>query len=138
MIQAYDWLVQAAAGRKERPADADYPVWVSFRQDATMLLTPGTVMLELEVERDRLLFLNVEKWTAVNNCAYIPLDEADRKRHEDLLELYGISDLKACTTAFYPEIRREIENSWSRAFEEPMKSGAERFTVCCGKSKRTG
>ena len=35
----------------------------------------------------------------------------------------GISDVKACTTRFYPELRREIEESWLRLFDESIQLG---------------
>ena len=40
---AYDWLVAHHPRQEDRPADADYPVWVSFTADATLLPDRGFV-----------------------------------------------------------------------------------------------
>ena len=47
VLEAYDWLVKHTPAAADRPADADYPVWVSLKSEATMLKSPGTVILEL-------------------------------------------------------------------------------------------
>ena len=122
MKPCYDWLVQALP-QQSRPADADYPIWLSFRADATMLPTPGCVILELEIDEALITRLNVAKWGAINNFSYLPADEADLRRHRRLLKEYGISDAKACMSRFYPELRAEIEASWSRVFDDRVKLG---------------
>lgn len=102
MIAAYDWLAKAIPDQKSRPADAAYPVWVSFEKRAVTLPSKNTVLLELEVEEHLITRLNIAKWGAVNNCAYIPADEEDRKNHKEKMEALGVNDVKACTTNFYP------------------------------------
>ena len=47
MREAYDWLTKNGPMAKERPEDAEYPVWVSFAEKTTMLKDPDTVILEL-------------------------------------------------------------------------------------------
>ncbi len=37
VLEVYDWLVRNCPDAANRPADVEYPVWVSFRRDATML-----------------------------------------------------------------------------------------------------
>ena len=125
MIRAYDWLQQAIPNQENRPSDAAYPVWVSLNQETTMLPTPDTVTLELLIEEELLTYLNVAKWGAVNNCSYIPLDKEDDKRHKEMMEAYGVSDLKACTTVFYPELRQQIEDSWTRVFDDKIQIGSD-------------
>ena len=123
MINAYDWLVAHHPDRERKPEDADYPVWVSFEKADTMIPGPDTVMLELEVEEDLITRLNVIKWTAINNCQYIAKDEKDAKLHRQKMEDYGLDDVKVCTTRFYPELRKEIEDSWLRAFDDTVDAG---------------
>ena len=119
----YDWLVEHHPDLARKPVDADYPVWVSFRKDAVMLPTPNTITFELELDCNIITYLNVMKWTAINNFSYIPKDEKDEKRHKELLKSYCISDAKAYMSQFYPEIKREIEDSWIRLFDENVNLG---------------
>ena len=57
------------------------------------------------------------------NYSYIPADEADARRHRQLLRDYGTNDAKAYMTQFYPDIKREIVASWPRLFDESVKLG---------------
>ena len=129
MMHAYSWLMKAHPDIKRKPCDADYPVWVSFKREGTMLLSPDTVILKLCIDEDIITRLNVMRWTSVNNLLYIPKDEKDKKRHKELLSQYGISDAKACMSNFYPDIKLEIEKSWSRAFDVNAESEKE---LCYG------
>ncbi len=123
VLECYKWLTTHTPALPQKPADADYPIWVSMRQDATMMLTPNTVVLELEIDEELLTMVNIEKWSSILNYAYIPLDKADAQRHRDLLELYGTNDVKAFSTAFYPFIKAEILQSWERLFDESVTFG---------------
>ena len=109
--------------RANRPADADYPVWVSLSADATLLPDKGFVILELSVEESLITKVNIAKWGAINNCSYIPRDSADAAAHRKKMEAMGLNDVKACTTQFYPELRKEIEDSWLRLFDESVQLG---------------
>ena len=120
---AYDWLVSHHPDRINRPPDADYPIWVSFAADATMLPGKGFVILELAVDEERITKVNIAKWGAVNNCSYIPKDSADALAHRRKMESMGLSDVKVCTTQFYPELRKEIEDSWLRLFDDSVQLG---------------
>ena len=120
---AYDWLVAHHPDRANRPADADYPVWVSLSADATLLPDKGFVILELSVDESLITKVNIAKWGAINNCSYIPRDSADAAAHRKKMEAMGLSDVKACTTQFYPELRKEIEDSWLRLFDDSVQLG---------------
>ena len=37
VLEVYDWLVQHSPDRANKPEDVEYPVWVSFDEEATML-----------------------------------------------------------------------------------------------------
>ena len=123
MLFCYDWLVQHHPCPHLRPADGDYPVWLSLQRDAAMLPSPGSVILELEVDEELVTYINIAKWGAINNFSYIPSDEADARRHRKLLADYGTGDAKACMTQFYPELKREIIASWDRLWDESIRLG---------------
>ena len=123
MCYAYNWLMQHHPDAKNRPVDADYPVWVSYRHDATMLNSPGYVILELSIDPARITRINIAKWGAINNCSYIPANPEDGIRHRKKMDALGVNDVKACTTQFYPELKREIEDSWMRLFDDNIQLG---------------
>ena len=81
VLEAYNWLVKHSPLAAQKPADADYPVWLSFSREGTYLPQPNTVMLELQVDPKQVVQVPVAKWGMILNYSYIPKDEADAKRH---------------------------------------------------------
>ena len=43
VLEAYNWLVKHSPLAAQKPADADYPVWLSFSREGTYLPQPNTV-----------------------------------------------------------------------------------------------
>ena len=123
VLVAYDWLVKHSPKAELRPADVEYLIWVSLERDATMMPDENTVVLELSIDPEIITPININKWGTILNYAYIPENEADAQRHRQLLEMYGVSDVKACMTAFYPQIKREVMNSWDRLFDPNILMG---------------
>lgn len=123
VLYAYDWLIAHLPKKGFRPEDAEVPVWVSFKQDAAMLQSEGTVILEVEADADSIIHLNIAKWGAVLNYSYIPKDAEDEKRHKEKMKEYGVSDTKAVMSRFYPELKREIIASWDRLFDDSVSMG---------------
>ena len=121
VLEVYDWLVAHTPAAPHRPEGAEYPVWVSFLREGTMLPGEGAVILELELDPELITRINVAKWGAMLNYAYLPRDEADARRHRKLLSDYGASD--AFMTSFYPQIKREILDSWQRLFRHHAALG---------------
>ena len=124
VLEVYDWLADHSPNRVHRPADAEYPVWVSYTQEAVMLPSPGTVLLELSVPGELIAPVNIEKWGAMLNYSYIPASPGDARRHRRLLEAYGVSDAKAYLSRFYPDIKSEIVSSWDRLFDDGVLLGS--------------
>ncbi len=117
VLEAYQWLVKNTPNSNEKPKDAEFPVWVSFSKDTTMLLSEKTIILELEIEESLITKINIIKWGMILNYEYLPENELDEKRHKKLLEDYRISDTQAYMSQFYPHIKREIIESWKRLFD---------------------
>ena len=116
---------QERTGLREQTGGCGISGMVSFRQDATMLTEKGRVILELEIEESLITRVNFTKWGMILNYSYIPADEADDKRHKELLEAYGVSDTQAYMSQFYPEIKREIRESWKRLFDDDIQIGSD-------------
>lgn len=123
ILEVYNWLAKHTTNRHLKPDDAAYPVWVSTSRSATMLPDDNSVILELSIDPEMLAKVNICKWSTILNYAYIPSDEKDSKRHQELLSQYGVGDAKAYMTPFYPEIKREIIASWDRLFDESISLG---------------
>lgn len=123
VLEVYDWLVKNGPDAANRPADVEYPVWVSFVSEGTMMAEKGYQILELTIDPKIITPVNISKWGAILNYSYIPADEADARRHYELLDMYGIDDAKAYMTQFYPQIKREIVDSWKRLFDEKIRMG---------------
>lgn len=120
VLEVYDWLVRNTPNASQKPKDAEYPVWVSLAKEATMLPSDGSVILELTLDLSLITMVNIGKWGAILNYSYIPADENDAEKHHQLLKAYGVSDTKAYMSQFYPQIKREITNSWSRLFDDSI------------------
>lgn len=125
VLEVYDWLAAHSPNAFARPSDAEYPIWVSPSREAVMLPGPDSVMLELSVEAELITKINIDKWGTMLNYSYIPSDREDAERHFGLLEDYGLSDAKAYMSRFYPDIKREIVESWYRLFDDEVKLGGE-------------
>lgn len=120
MWKVYDWLACNIPDQSSRPDDAEMPIWVSYGRETTMRNTQDFVILEFEIDKSLLTKINISKWGAIMNYSYIPRNEQDRSRHEKLLSDYCTNDAKCLMTDFYPHIKSEIINSWSRLFDDSV------------------
>lgn len=125
MAKVYDVLVQHHPDLARKPADAEVPVWLSFEQGRTMLNTPNFVIMELELDDSLITEININKWGQVMNYGYLPLDEKDQARHIEYMRNCGTNDAKAVMTNFYPELKAEIVDSWSRLFDDNVHMGSD-------------
>ena len=123
MLFVYRWLASHMPTASVRPPDAKYPVWVSLDRETSFQVTEGCVTLELCVEESLIACADINKWTNIINYSYIPCDDADKEAHYKLLTDYGIDDVKALTTPFYPHIRRKVIDSWDRLFDDSVTLG---------------
>lgn len=124
MREGYRWLAANIPNAAAKPEGAEFPIWLAFSRAGTMLPTPDTVLLELEVDPALVTNINIAKWGTILNFSYIPMDAEDKKRHSKLLRDWGTSDEQACMTQFYPQIKREIQASWVRLFDDAIQVGS--------------
>ena len=125
MAFVYDELVKNHPKLNDKPKEAEVPVWLSFSFEATMQATPNFVILHLDVPDSEITKINIAKWGQMLNYGYIPINENDEARHRELMQNYGVDDAKAVMTQFYPELKREIIESWSRLFDDSVKLGSD-------------
>lgn len=122
---AYDWFVQYMADYVPKPSDAEYPYW-AFTQPHSVDTSGDGVVLTLDVPLDEAVFFDMYDWLKIMRLQYI----GETKTEEDIfrrqLTQYGIrheSDI--LLTNFYPDLKRQIQDSWQRLFRhhEKIKSG---------------
>lgn len=128
----YDWFVEEANKRVARPEGALYPIWCSVNEDYMLRGAHGNVLVELSVERDRILYFNSLRWDLVLNHTYIPTDKQDAQRFSQKLKDLGVKNsfsfLDKDFQRFYPDLVEEVKQSWQRIFDiDPEKE--DLFTV---------
>lgn len=123
--RAYDWMAVQLETKDPKPAvpGLRYPVWAWFQYDGLDcknpcirdqgLLPPGTsgVLLEILAAPDRLLMSDFQKWHAVLNEEYLPLDLIDQASFDEWLA--SLDDAASKRS----QVRARIEASWTRIFE---------------------
>ena len=88
-----------------------------------MIPGEGEVVLELSLEPEQITHINIEKWGTILNYSYIPENEQDARRHQEILDNLGVGDAQAYMSRFYPELKREIRESWKRLFDPSIILG---------------
>lgn len=122
-LGVYEWYMQAAARFVQPPADVKYPIWVSLSEEDSIQNSEGNTILEIELDEDQLILVDLLKWGNIVNHLYIPKDLEDQREHTRLLEKYGIDDITAFMTPFYPNIKQKIEQSHERLFDDSSVLG---------------
>lgn len=117
VLEPYNWLASAMPTRDVKPADAEYPVWLSLNTASNYPAADDGVIIELEIPDEFVAMISVEKWSRILDYRYIPADAADERRHLEMMAAYGVSDTQACMSNFYPDLKRDIMASWSRVFD---------------------
>lgn len=124
-IIAYGWFSREASKLVEKPEDAEFPYWV-FKDLSNLERFPNTSILELEVPVDEVVLFDMYDWNKVLSLEYIAKDDGDDKEFKNLLKQYGIKhDSDIMLTNFYPQLKKNITDSWSKLFEHnnQIKSG---------------
>ena len=117
----YNWYVSQAEKIVPRPEAVTYPIWLSTSHDMMLQPSEDTVILEIEVEKQKAVITDFEKWGYVVNYWYVPLNKEDEDKHNSELTKNGIVDESALymthTGNFYPLLKNKIIKSWDRIFE---------------------
>ena len=119
-LGVYNWYYGAASKLVQPPEDVKYPIWVSLTEESKIEISPGNVGLEIEIPKENLITMDIDKWGKIVNYMYIPANLGDMDEHEAMLARYNIDDCKAYMTPFYPNIKQKIIKSWNRLFDESI------------------
>lgn len=117
-LDSYAWYRKEASKIFPAPSDVSYPIWVSLNQEEKIGNSNGNVLLEIQVERSELITMDIDKWGRIVNYMYIPKNDQDQLDHDKLMESYNLDDCSAYMSPFYPVLKKKIEKSWERLFDD--------------------
>lgn len=125
----YRWYTREAKKYIEIADGLEYPIWLSVTNEMMLQPAENTVILKVEVPREKVLLANMRAWDYVANYWYVPLDEDDAKKHAEELKLHGVTEedtlISTSKGNFYPLLKRKILSSWSRVFTMPPANNNE-------------
>ena len=121
---AYSWFVSQAVSYVPRPEGAEYPYWV-FAEKCRVDRSGGGHLLELRVPREEAVFFDLYDWNRILQLGYIGDTAEEEKAFCRDLEQRGIWESDAVLSAFYPEQKRQIMESWKKLFRfhEQIRDG---------------
>lgn len=120
-MESYDWFTKEAAKIVPKPEDVHAPIWCSISVENCLKPIEGTVVYELEVPEERVIYFDEAKWDYVLNRIYLPKDAKDGERYKKYLKDIGVVNgfefFQGRYKGMYPEEEEWIMDSWQRVFE---------------------
>ena len=120
-MESYDWFTKEAAKIVPKPEDVHAPIWCSISVENCLKPIEGTVVYELEVPEERVIYFDEAKWDYVLNRIYLPKDAKDGERYKKYLKDIGVVNgfefFQGRYKGMYPEEEERIMDSWQRVFE---------------------
>lgn len=120
-MESYDWFTKEAAKIVPKPEDVHAPIWCSISVENCLKPIEGTVVYELEVPEERVIYFDEAKWDYVLNRIYLPKDAKDGERYKKYLKDIGVVNgfefFQGRYKGMYPEEEERIMDSRQRVFE---------------------
>ena len=120
-MESYDWFTKEAAKIVPKPEDVHAPIWCSISVENCLKPIEGTVVYELEVPEERVIYFDEAKWDYVLNRIYLTKDAKDCERYKKYLKDIGVVNgfefFQGRYKGMYPEEEERIMDSWQRVFE---------------------
>ncbi len=114
-LTAYNWFVEQLPQFVPKPAEAEFPYW-AFRELYSLDQAGTAGVLKLQVPADKVVLFDVQDWTKIMRLRYIGVDAADERRFAKELSARGLRWEQVMMTEFYPDLKRQILDSWQRLF----------------------
>lgn len=124
-VAAYSWFAMEAEKYLPKPEGAEYPYW-AFRDLYSIEQSTNGRILQLCIPADEAIFFDMYDWNKILCLQYIGETKADEARFSQMLADYGIrNESDVILTNFYPDMKRQVQDSWKRLFRhhEKIKSG---------------
>lgn len=120
-LTSYDWFVGKGKNVVKPPEGAEFPIW-TWTDAKYVEHFSDSVILEIEVKKDKAILFDSGKWNKILNLSYIPKDEKDDEIFKSELKRYNITDdSEAYMSNFYPLLKSKIRKSWDRLFDESIR-----------------
>ncbi len=114
-LAAYDFYVSEAVKYVPKPEGAEYPYW-AFQDIYSLDTSGGGNILKLEVPRDQVVFFDMYEFKQILCLKYMGKQEEERKFQEYIRNCGIRREVDIFLTPFYPNIKREITESWKQLF----------------------
>ena len=123
---AYSWFVNEASKFSKKPEGAEYPYW-AFKDLYNVDQANGGNVLKLEVPLDEVVLFDVRDWNRIMCLKYLGKDEKEEAAFREKIAPYGVLETKIMLTNFYPDLKREVMDSWQNLFrnEDKLKKGED-------------
>lgn len=131
-LAAYGWFAREAQQYCPKPDGAEYPYWV-FPDLRSVERYDGERLLRLRVPIDEVIYFDMFDWHKILSLRYLGETDEEERRFRQQLTDYGVKQQSdVILTNFYPELKRQMQESWQRLFchHEELKHG-NRSNVNC-------
>lgn len=116
-LNAYEWLAQRMPNYVQKPEGAELPYW-AFEELVNVDTSGDGHLLVLEVPRNEVLLFDMFKWIKILQMKYVGSDDDDESSFAKKMKAQGGDEFKVMATNFYPALKSEITNSWTRLFDD--------------------
>jgi hypothetical protein len=124
-VAAYSWFAKEAEKYLPKPVGAEYPYW-AFMDLYSIEKSTDSRILQLRVPVDEEVFFDMYDWNKILRLQYVGETKVDEVHFRKMLADYGVrreSDI--VFTDFYPDLKRQVQDSWKRLFRhhQAIKAG---------------
>lgn len=122
-LTAYSWFVKELEKRVAKPTGAELPYWAFT--DLYSVDTTGSHVTVLQVPVEEVVFFDMYDWKKVMQLSLIGENEEEEKAFARQIGEYGLTPNKIMLTPFYPDLKKQIMDSWQRLFryDEGIRKG---------------
>lgn len=124
-VAAYSWFVREAQHYVPKPQGAEYPYW-AFCDLYSVEASGDSQILRLNVPADQAVFFDLYDWNTILCLKYLGETKEEEAQFRRQLADYGVRrETDVILTNFYPELKRQVQESWKRLFRhhERIKAG---------------
>lgn len=112
-LAAYRWFAREAPRLVPKPEGAQLPYW-AFGELYSVEASGPSRVLTLEVPREQAVLFDLYDWNKILRLRYLGENEEEERAFRRELALRGLREEDVMLTDFYPELRRQIRDSWPR------------------------
>ena len=125
----YRFLAAEMARKIPQPAGAESPFWL-YADPKWAGGGGNSQLLRLNLPEEQVLLFDLRDWNKILNLSYLGTPEEEGTFMQKLRR-QGLQDsLPVFQTAFYPQLRREIVQSWKRLLQKPLPEEQYRQGAC--------